>query len=185
LKIYENAYPDCYEELKTFYPVWYREIPEMDAIWRAFGAQLNEVRTGIITAVNNCFVWTADEETLGKFEEFLGIVYDGYRTLKQRRSAVSAYFLRRGHIGEQEIKEFVRLFTNSRCTVEFANSNVKVTVFFQRGDEAVPAECRAFLLKEIPAHLGLETVTDLDSADTQSAQYHANTLGVHQTIILR
>ena len=31
--LYPNGFPSAYEELKTFYPVFYRDVFEMDAIW--------------------------------------------------------------------------------------------------------------------------------------------------------
>ena len=44
--LYPNGFPSAYEELKTFYPVFYRDVFEMDAIWRAAGGGLDEIEDG-------------------------------------------------------------------------------------------------------------------------------------------
>lgn len=43
--LYPNGFPSAYEELKTFYPVFYRDVFEMDAIWRAPEAGWTKSRT--------------------------------------------------------------------------------------------------------------------------------------------
>lgn len=45
--LYPNGFPSAYEELKTFYPVFYRDVFEMDAIWRAAGGGLDEIEDGV------------------------------------------------------------------------------------------------------------------------------------------
>ena len=34
MRLYDNAYPSTYEEIKTWYPAWYRDVLEMDALWQ-------------------------------------------------------------------------------------------------------------------------------------------------------
>jgi len=29
MRLYDNAYPSTYEEIKTWYPAWYRDVLEM------------------------------------------------------------------------------------------------------------------------------------------------------------
>lgn len=61
--LYPNGFPSAYEELKTFYPVFYRDVFEMDAIWRAAGGGLDEIEDGVDAVVNNNFVSLMDTDT--------------------------------------------------------------------------------------------------------------------------
>lgn len=92
MRLYDNAPSSAYEELKTFYPVWYREVLEMDAIWHALGMHLDGLRDGVIKAVDNCFINTANEDTIAQLENFLYITYEGKRTIEERRALVASFF---------------------------------------------------------------------------------------------
>lgn len=155
MQLYDNAYPSVYEEIKTWYPVWYRDVLEMDALWRVWGGQLDAIQAGIIQAVNNNFIDYADARTIGKLEAFLGITYDGPRTLVERRAVVKAFVLGNGHIGEREIKELIGVFTSGEIAVAFINGTIAVTVTRDLGDRFQLVDCMPILKKRIPAHLGL------------------------------
>ena len=83
--LYPNGFPSAYEELKTFYPVFYRDVFEMDAIWRAAGGGLDEIEDGVDAVVNNNFVSLMDTDTLAQMETFLGIPLNQKHTLEARR----------------------------------------------------------------------------------------------------
>ena len=104
MRLYDNAPSSAYEELKTFYPVWYREVLEMDAIWHALGMHLDGLRDGVIKAVDNCFINTANEDTIAQLENFLYITYEGKRTIEERRALVASFFIGNGHIGNRKSK---------------------------------------------------------------------------------
>ena len=91
--LYPNGFPSAYEELKTFYPVFYRDVFEMDAIWRAAGGGLDEIEDGVDAVVNNNFVSLMDTDALAQMETFLGIPLNQKRTLEARRKLVASYFI--------------------------------------------------------------------------------------------
>lgn len=155
MRLYDNAPSSNYEELKTFYPVWYREVLEMDAIWHALGIELDGLRGGIVQAVNNCFVNTADEKTIERLEEFLYITYDGPRTLEERRAVVASFFIGNGHIGEQEIKELMRSFTSGAVEVDLIGGTVEISVTREISDRFNLSDSTFVILKRIPAHLNV------------------------------
>ena len=116
--LYPNGFPSAYEELKTFYPVFYRDVFEMDAIWRAAGGGLDEIEDGVDAVVNNNFVSLMDTDTLAQMETFLGIPLNQKRTLEARRKLVALYFIGGNHIGSQEIKDIVFGYTGASSSVE-------------------------------------------------------------------
>jgi hypothetical protein len=183
LKLYEHACPNKYEEIKTWYPVWYSEIFEMDALWQVFGKQMDDIQTGIISAVNNNFNFVdsknkiddfEDEEidnqypdikTIPKLEAFLGISYDTQRTLSERRNTVKAFFSGFGHLGEKKIIDMLSGYcTGGEINVNFFDGTIHV-IFFQSISIRF-YECFLTLLRRLPAHLTLE-LTDSKSCDCE------------------
>lgn len=161
MKLYENAYPSTYEEIKTWYPVWYRDVLEMDALWRVWGGQLDEVQAGIIQAIDNNFIDYADAATLTKLETFFGITYDGPRSLVDRRNLLKALLLGANHIGQKEIKEIISVFTNGQIDVQLIGGMVRITVTRDFGDNFNLYDCHYILDNKVPAHLALDMVDRL------------------------
>jgi len=163
MKLYENAWRSSYEEIKTWYPVWYREVLEMDALWRAWGAHLDAVQAGIVRAVDNNSIRYADARTIAELEAFLGIVYDGPRTLSERRNVLKALFTGTGHIGQREIKELVSVLADGEIGVALVGGTVQVTVTREMSDRFNLYDCHLILDKIIPAHLGLSFIDNLNA----------------------
>ena len=155
MPLYENGLDSNYEEIKGYYPQWYPDILEMNAVWQALGGQLDGVQGGIESVVNNNYIYLADEATIKQYEVFLGIPYNAERPLEERRKLAASFFVGSGHFGAPEIKAVVATFTPSPCTVTFIDSRVGVTVTRDIEDTFLLTDCYFILLKKIPAHLGL------------------------------
>ena len=156
--LYPNGFPSAYEELKTFYPVFYRDVFEMDAIWRAAGGGLDEIEDGVDAVVNNNFVSLMDTDTLAQMENFLGIPLNQKRTLEARRKLVALYFIGGNHIGSQEIKDIVFGYTGASSSVEFKNSRIYVKLFPNDNSTFLSSDVMECLKRKIPAHLSLSLV---------------------------
>ena len=160
--LYPNGFPSVYEELKTFYPVFYRDVFEMDAIWRTCGGGMDEIEDDVDRVANSTYISLMDETALAQMEAFLDVPPDGSRTLEERRKLVSSYFLGAGHIGAREIKEIAKAFTEGECEVSFANSEVYIHIKADISDTP-PADDFFFILrKKIPAHLGVNTEIEIE-----------------------
>lgn len=160
--LYPNGFPSAYEELKTFYPVFYRDVFEMDAIWRTCGGGMDEIEDDVDRVANSTYISLMDETALAQMEAFLDVPPDGSRTLEERRKLVSSYFLGAGHIGAREIKEIAKAFTEGKCEVSFANSEVYIHIKADISDTP-PADDFFFILrKKIPAHLGVNTEIEIE-----------------------
>lgn len=160
--LYPNGFPSAYEELKTFYPVFYRDVFEMDAIWRTCGGGLDEIEDDVDRVANSTYISLMDEKALVQMETFLGIPPDSGRTLEERRKLVSSYFLGVGHIGAREIKEIAKAFTGGKCEVSFSNGEVYIHIKADISDTP-PADDFFFILrKKIPAHLGVNTEIEIE-----------------------
>ena len=166
--LYDNAWPHVYEEIKRFYPVWYRDVLEMDAIWRAQGTELDGVRATVEALIDNGYIMTADLRTIISLEAFLHIHPTPSQTLQERRQVVATYVRGQDHIGAPEIKSIAGAFTSGVVDVEFALGIISVMVSHPVTETFDLDACRALLLARIPAHLSLalvEVISTMQAAD--------------------
>ena len=153
--LYDNAYFSVYEEIKRFYPVWYWDVLEMDAIWRAQGKQLDQVREAVQRLISNNFIATSDDQAVTALEEVFGVVTDTDRTIEDRRQLLLSLLRGGGHVGAREIKEIMAAFTDAPCNVDFAGATVYVRINRDSGDTFTLDDCYMTLARKIPAHLDL------------------------------
>lgn len=158
MPMYDNAPEFAYEEIKGFYPSWYADIKEMDAIWSVQGVQLDKVRAAVELIISNNYIDTADEYMINRLVRFLGITSSTAQSLEERRQVLASLF--RGsssHIGSKEIKEIVRRFTEgATVTVGFADGIISVTVGKEHNSVCNYLSCYTVLCNSIPAHLQLD-----------------------------
>lgn len=157
--IYENTFPSTYDEIKTWYPIWYREVFEMDALWRVFGGQMDKIQAELVQMIDNNFIKFADAPTLTKLETFFGITHPFPRTLVERRTVLLGSIHSLGRMGRSLIIEIISLFTNGEIDVRFSvPGKIKIDVTRDFGDMFNPADIHLILGHRIPAHLGLEVI---------------------------
>lgn len=158
MRLYENALPSTYEEIKRFYPPWYADIKEMDAIWKVQGLELDAIRTALESIISNSYIATADEATIAGLEKFLGITPGAAQSLEERRQIIASSFKGAGsHIGAPEIREIMERFTEEgTITIGFANGVINVTVEKPHNSVCNYLSGYTVLSNSIPAHLRLD-----------------------------
>lgn len=161
MSMYDQLWQNNYETLLTLYPVWYREVLEMNAILEAMGEQLDDVQNSILRVVDNNFIATSQAYSIDRMEEFLSIVHDNPRTLEERRALIASFFIGNGRIGEQEIKAIVQVFTEGDVLVDFAHSTVIISVIRDVAERLSIVDCMNILKRRIPVHLRLMLVDQL------------------------
>lgn len=166
--LYDNAWPHVYEEIKRFYPVWYRDVLEMDAIWRAQGVELDGVRAAVESLINNSYIMTADLQTITCLEDFLRISSGAAQTLDERRQVILAFIRGQGHIGAPEIRNIVSAFTSGAISVGFSLGTVCVAVTHAAEEPFNQKVCGMILLARIPAHLRLRMSEIIHARETAS-----------------
>lgn len=159
--IYENAPKSIYEEIKTWYPLWYRDVLEMDALWRTWGNRLEEIQTGIIRSIDNNFIDYADAETISRIEKAFGISHEGPRSILERRNVLKAAFSNSGHIGRREIKSLISMLNSGEemeISVSLIAGAIEISVNREWGSSFNLYDAHVVLDHRIPAHLALSLV---------------------------
>lgn len=159
--LYDNAWPTTYEEIKRFYPVWYRDVLEMDAIWRVQGRELDGVRATVEGLVNNGYILTADLPTITSLEDFLRLVPEPGQSLDERRRTVVAYVRGLEHIGAPEIRSIVSAFTAGTVEVSFHAGIIGIKTSCQESEILSLAGYLKVLYARIPTHLRLALTVEI------------------------
>ena len=155
-----SSYWGCkYDELITFYPRFYRDVLEMDAILRIEGSLADGIDEGMNLILTNNFIDTMDEDTIAILEKYLGLSLLKSRTLDERRRLVRSYFAGMGKVSATSISELIRAYTGAETTCTFLifdeEGNCRLDVIFERGEEATLywSDIYTLLDKMLPAHI--------------------------------
>lgn len=158
-QFYSRDFADCYEELISYYPRYYREVREMNAILKANGKLLDGTQDAIEQVYNNAFIDFMDEAAVRQMEIFLSINLDKTRTLDERRRLIKSFFAGFGRVSATLLKEMINAYTNAGVEVKFepfdAAGNNMLYINFERGDEVAlyMSDILELLSRKIPAHI--------------------------------
>lgn len=158
MKFYNNSYTSNYQELLTYYPRYYWDINEMQAILKYFGGLCDDMEAQTERVYCNNFILGADLETTASWEEALGITDTDGLSLDQRRRVVLGRVSGSGHIGEPEIRVLVSVYTKDPVTVDFAEGLITILV---GGQLFSHVNLLSTLLQRIPAHLALKMMVQI------------------------
>jgi len=160
----KGGFDTCYEELLTFYPIFYREIFEMNELLKTYGSLLDIIQKNIDVMLANNYIQTADETTITKFEKFLYINTDKTKSLEERRKFVLSFFIGFGRMSATKIKAVIKNYTNAEVDVQFKkadeNGNNYLFVTCDRGMESnlKMYDIADILSRKIPAHIFLSVL---------------------------
>lgn len=149
---YELGYSSRFEELRAYYPRFYWNVVEMMEILKAGGTVLDDISDRIEAIYGNCFIITADEETISKWEQWLDIYYTKKLALEQRRKVVMSYISGHGHIGGPEIREIISWYSDAAVSIELNGGLISIEV----ADTIFDMDNLYEILKRrLPAHLSM------------------------------
>lgn len=75
-------------DLKMMLPEWFKNILEFNRLLETEELELGDVESSIQSVRNNCYIQTADENTILLYEKRFGITYQYGETLEYRRSRI-------------------------------------------------------------------------------------------------
>jgi hypothetical protein len=136
LTFYEKDYASNYEELATYYPLYYQDVYEMQEILKAEGHLADGIENGIERAYLNNFIDYADAETIGKLEAFLSLDHNKTKELEMRRRIIKAHFVGNGKMSATLIKSMIQAYTDADVDVElkaYTDNNGQDKYFYMDG----------------------------------------------------
>lgn len=155
LNLLNSSFKCSYDELVTYYPLFYREVREMDELLKAQGRLADDLANSIEQIFSDCFIDTADKTVIAQFEKMIGINSSG-KSLEERRGLVKSHLVGTGKISASLIKEMIKAYTGAGSECSFKNSRLSVSI--ERGiKDTISFESIAGLLSaKLPAHIAFD-----------------------------
>lgn len=146
-------YNNNYEELKTFLPVYYDDVFEMQAILLITGDGLDKAENGLNRVLLNNFIMDADEKAIARLEKFLYLQVDRMRPLDERKRLLASFFVGFGKMSATKLKEIVYSFTSAASEVFFNDSTVSIEIERGSSSSLYLIDVYTIISSRIPAHL--------------------------------
>lgn len=146
-------YNNNYEELKTFLPVFYDDVFEMQAILEVSGDGLDKAENGLDRVLLNNFIMDADENAIARLEKFLYLQVDRMRPLDERKRLLASFFVGFGKMSATNLKEIVYSFTSAASEVFFNEGIVSIEIERGSSPSLYLIDVDTIISRRIPAHL--------------------------------
>ena len=159
MRLYDNAPESWHDEMASWFPAWYADVLEMDALWRTFGTMLDQLQADIKTVLDNNFLGRCDEATIAFWEDFMRIDLTVQHSVDYRRRYIMTHFSGFGKCSASQIKSIIKQYTGSDAFVSFqpcdAEGNHELYILMENGEAGAPylADLEIILSKVIPAHI--------------------------------
>lgn len=196
MKLYENTPQSHYEESKSYFPSWYADFKEMDAIWRVTGDMLDDIQANILKIIDNASIVNADMDTVYRLEDWLGIRFTSPRTDDARKRFLLMLIAGFGKCSRTKIKQVIKRYTGADSSVTFEiiddERNYGLIIDIDRGDADVfyLADVQFILEKLIPAHIAYKimvvfpTIIEVNTVITRW-RYTYDVCGVKPDVSMR
>lgn len=103
--------------LIDYIPEFLQEIREFQLIMESESVELNRLTEGMKKNLENSLITTMDEESISRYEKFLGVAPEG--TLEQRRKYLLTLIVNRDKLSEKTIRSIVHTIMTSECYIRF------------------------------------------------------------------
>ena len=159
LNLYNRYYQNNYEELITYYPLFYREIYEMKEILKAQGKLADDLEACIERILSDCFIDTADSGVITSYENILGIKSDLGKPLEERRRLVKAYLVGSGKASATSVCEMIKTYTGAEAECSFSpydeKGNNVLNILAEHGNSQLIniKDINVLLSEKLPAHI--------------------------------
>jgi len=161
-QLLNNYYDTTYEEIVNYVPDYYTEVKEMQAVYKAEGDLLDDIKDGIEKVFGDCFIDSADEATIAKLEQFLNIHMHGERSLDDRRRLVKSYYVGAGKMSASLLSDMIGTYTGAKSQCRFEPCDIQgnnaLYIDTERGAETslYASDIMALVRAKLPAHIAYQ-----------------------------
>lgn len=158
---------DYNQQMLDYYPEVIKAIREFQILIKTQSLEVEEMHEHLTQLLSNAYIDTADESTITKWEQMLGITpleqgEDTMETwLSDRRETILARLYRVEKLNTKTINDIVRIFTGGSATSYFKDGTISVLIQPPSDNKQYKfANVEQELRKKIPAHLLFQVTRD-------------------------
>lgn len=163
MRFLDNTPDNYHEELKSYFPSWYGNVREMDAIWQISGEMLDELKQDAIRAIQNASLAACDMDTIRRIQDWAGISFNTGMSDEVLRVLFYLQVAGFGKCSRSKIIRLLRQLLGTEADVEFVpcdaygNHVLRTLVDIGESEAWDPADIETLLERIVPAHLLRET----------------------------
>lgn len=153
MNVFNNQQRSGYEEISSYGPNFYKEILEMDTIYRLAGMFADMQASDLEYTVASVFLDYMDDTTFSRYEAFLEIANDSKKTLEERKAYVSALLIGSGKISKDKIIAIVNQFVECDCAVVLDGTELYINMTFADDPSKYMNDIRKLIADKMPNHI--------------------------------
>lgn len=160
--VFNNQQRSGYEEIASYSPCYYRNIKEMDAVFRLAGWITDLMARDMENMVAFQFLKYMDDESLTRYEAFLGIAVDVSKTIDERKEYISAVLIGSGKISADKIAALVNQFSGCACEdIVLVGDMLHIRIVVHEDMSLkVRDDIHNLIRQKIPTHIGMGVTFD-------------------------
>lgn len=144
------------ERMREYYPEAIRRILEFQALLHGEGAEIDDLKNGVSTVVNEAYLTTMTEDRIAEWEKALGIKVSGDDSLQDRRDVIIARIRGQGKLNTATINSIVGAFTEGTAESYIQDSVLHVDITPPPNNKQYKFDnVEGEIKNKLPAHLGL------------------------------
>jgi hypothetical protein len=151
---------DYNEQMLNYYPEVIKSIREFQYLIETQSLEVEEMHEALTKILENAYVSSADDETIKKWEQYLGITplpqgEDSMETwLEDRRETILARLYKTPRLNTNSIADIVKIFTGGTAVSYFRNGTIYVLISPPKDNKQYKfVNVEQELRNKIPAHL--------------------------------
>lgn len=158
MEVFNNRQRSGYEEISSYSPKFYRQIKEMDAVYRFAGWTADCMADSLEALISTQFVMNMPAGQLTFYEQLFGIPAEGM-TLDARRRQVFAYMFGNGKVSGSSIAAFVEILCGDGTEAAVSMGSIlEVRILSENAGDAAHQQLMAYLGRVLPAHLSYAVI---------------------------
>lgn len=160
--VFNNQQRSGYEEIASYSPRYYRNIKEMDAVFRLAGWLVDFMAQDMENMVAFQFLRYMDDETLTRYEAFLGIAADRAKALDERKDYISAVLIGSGKVSADKICALVNQFAGCICeNIVLVEDMLRIRIVaYEDRSLKLRDEIYDLIRQKVPSHINMSVVFD-------------------------
>lgn len=164
-------------DLMKLLPEYFRPVLEFQQIMKAHGEALDRAELNIDQVGKNCFIQTADADTIKSYEELFGIRYKPGETLEYRRQRILQMYNIIAPFSIGFLRSRLTEMFGSEYTLEVDPVKSRISVFVTSSQYGAVDLLYSLVWDIVPAHLEV-TANHQVTNDVQGTIYAAGVMSV-------
>lgn len=155
-----------YEEIKSYYPVFYHDVAEMEALFRCYGKISDKLFQGKKLLIETQSFLKMEERMCSRLEKFFWIEKNKVLSLDSRRKALQLLISGNGKMKASTIKDMISVYSDALVEIKFTNY-LEIKLSRSENESEFMPSILEILGEKLPAHIAYYLAIKLLTVQTE------------------